>query len=180
MRLPENQVGLNLQLLKEYAEILRLSKRYTLQHIADIEIRQLWLETAQNNVITDVHLQSDTTLKVSKRAITLAHTDKAFAHVSSLAVQRIIVNALIMDVKHSRIAQWTKETNHLTPTLYCFARKALQKQLPTGANLHRWGRTQTALCQLCNKGPQTNKHVLNNCPSSAALARYKVRHDAVL
>jgi len=117
MRLPENRGGLNLQLLKDYAEILRLSKRYTLQHSADIEIKQLWLETKQNNVIIDVLLQSDTTLKVAKSSITLTHTDKALAHVSSLAVQGILVNALIKGVNLSRIAKWMTETNHLTPTL---------------------------------------------------------------
>ena len=43
----------------------------------------------------------------------------------------------------------------LSTTLFCFARKALQQQLPTAANLLRWGKAAAACCTLC-KQTQTN------------------------
>src|SRR6218665_398654 len=65
--------------------------------------------------------------------------------------------------------------------VYNFERKALQQQLPTAANLARWKKTSDSSCQLCNSGkPQTNKHVLSNCSSLAALERYKRRHNGIL
>src|SRR6218665_3630624 len=65
--------------------------------------------------------------------------------------------------------------------VYNFERKALQQQLPTAANLARWKKTSDASCQLRNSGkPQTNKHVLSNCSSPAALERYKSRHNGIL
>jgi len=43
----------------------------------------------------------------------------------------------------------------------------------------RWGRGLSNLCILCN-AIQTNKHILSNCSSLSALARYTVRHDSLL
>ena len=63
--------------------------------------------------------------------------------------------------------------------MFCFVRKSLQQQLPTLANLLRWGKALSASCPLCNQ-LQTNKHVLSNCSSISALHRYKLRHDAIL
>ena len=53
------------------------------------------------------------------------------------------------------------------------------QQLATKSSLHRWGKATDASCPLCHN-IQTNKHVLNNCPSAAVLERYKTRHNAIL
>ena len=55
----------------------------------------------------------------------------------------------------------------------------MQSQLPTLANLKRWGRSVDDKCPLCSN-IQTNKHVLSNCGSKAALSRYTERHNNVL
>ena len=78
----------------------------------------------------------------------------------------------------SEISRWTKVLDELVTPLYNFARKAIIQQLPTAANLVRWGRSQDPLCSLCQNFSQTNKHVLSNCGS--ALDRYKKRHDEIL
>jgi len=63
--------------------------------------------------------------------------------------------------------------------LFNFVIKALQSQLPTLANLTRWGKSLTNKCPSCEQ-PQTNKHVLSNCSSPDALGRYTNRHDKIL
>ena len=71
------------------------------------------------------------------------------------------------------------ESGETRRPLFKFVRKALQQQLPTAANLHRWGKTTDPSCPLCQQC-QTNKHVLSNCGSMIALERYKTRHDSIL
>ena len=63
--------------------------------------------------------------------------------------------------------------------LYNFVRKAIQSQLPTLANLVRWGKKSSNLCPLCNT-TQTNKHVLSNCSNPDVLDRYLERHNRIL
>jgi len=141
---------------------------------------QLWRETASRNINTDARLINGKPLQAVKKEIKLEYVAKSLNHVSSLSVQGILVTAIIDVIKPSNIARWSTEVNNLPSTLFCFARKALQQQLATNANLHRWGKAQNPNCSLCGVAPQTNKHVLNNCGSPAALDRYKVRHDAAL
>lgn len=98
-----------------------------------------------------------------------------------MAVQGVLVNAIFNDINPSirPISNWTKAIENLHSNVFCFLRKALQQQLPTAANLVRWGKAASDTCRLCTQR-QTNKHVLSNCSSLIALERYKVRHDAVL
>ena len=63
--------------------------------------------------------------------------------------------------------------------LFDFVRKALLNQLPTKANLMRWGRSTSNLCPLCN-AVQSNKHVLSNCSNAVVLKRYTERHNKIL
>jgi len=69
---------------------------------------------------------------------------------------------------------WSKSVNQLPGYEYNFVRKAMQSQLPTLNNLHRWGRASSNLCPMCNK-IQSNKHVLSNCSSNGALSRFTRR-----
>ena len=77
------------------------------------------------------------------------------------------------------IGDWSKTVSKLHGYLFNFTFKALQSQLPTLANMARWGKSLTAQCPLCGQ-PQTNKHVLSNCSNTDALARYSNRHDKIL
>ena len=46
---------------------------------------------------------------------------------------------------------------------------------------NRWKKITDKQCVLCKRDiPQTNKHVLSNCPAPAALLRYTSRHNDVL
>ena len=123
-------------------------------------------------------MQNDN-LEGCKKSLNLKFENSALEHVKNLTVQGYLVTAIINFLPPSQISKWVKEAELLSTSLFCFARKALQQQLPTAANLQRWGKLNNGLCVLCGK-LQSNKHVLNNCSAPVALERYKVRHDAVL
>lgn len=179
-RLPLNKGGLNIPSLVEIASSQRLTTRHALKHSSNLDIQQLWHETSTKNINIDVHLGGETMdLKTSKKSLKLKFETAALDHVKTLSVQGVLVNCIIENLSPSQISKWVKEVELLSATLFCFIRKALQQQLATAANLHRWGKITDGLCALC-RHPQTNKHVLNNCSAPAALERYKIRHDAIL
>ena len=72
-----------------------------------------------------------------------------------------------------------KMINSLPSSLFNFSRKAIQSQLPTLANLVRWGRASSNLCPLCG-AVQSNKHVLSNCSHPDALLKFTSRHNKIL
>ena len=84
-------------------------------------------------------------------------------------------------ISRKSFTSWNSLFEHLPQFIFQFARKALQQQLPTASNLHRWKKLQIPMCSLCgiNK-PQTNLHVLPNCFSHKALDRYTQRHNNIL
>ncbi|TWW71596.1 hypothetical protein D4764_16G0000930 [Takifugu flavidus] len=51
--------------------------------------------------------------------------------------------------------------------------------LPSPANLHAWGKSETPTCSLCS-GRGSLEHLLSSCPKSLADGRYSWRHDQVL
>ena len=55
----------------------------------------------------------------------------------------------------------------------------MMSQLPTPHTLKLWNCSSTNLCPKCGVD-QTNKHVLSNCSSPDALARYTDRHNRIL
>ena len=79
------------------------------------------------------------------------------------------------------VAHWSVVLEGVPSTIFKFARKALQRILPTASNLVIWVEISNSECQLCQQGnPQTNKHVLSICSSRVALERYTSRHDDIL
>ena len=87
---------------------------------------------------------------------------------------------MVSDLTPSKqLINWSKSVDLVSGYIYNFVRKAIQSQLPTFDNLHRWGRAHSNICPMCSK-VQTNKHVLSNCSSSGALNRYTIRHDKIL
>jgi hypothetical protein len=178
-RLPLNKCGLNIPSLVEVASMQRLSTRYTMKNSSNSDIKRLWLETSSKNIITDEHLLKNQNLNILKRGLTIEFENSSLKHVETLTIQGTLITEINKALPTSQITKWSNAIKLLTTTLFQFSRKALQQQLPTSANLLRWGKATTAMCSLCQK-PQTNKHVLNNCSSQAALERYKIRHDAAL
>eukprot|EP00066_Takifugu_rubripes_P027132 XP_011616398.1 PREDICTED: uncharacterized protein LOC105418502 [Takifugu rubripes] len=56
---------------------------------------------------------------------------------------------------------------------------AVYDALPSPANLHAWGKSETPTCSLCS-GRGSLEHLLSSCPKSLADGRYRWRHDQVL
>ncbi|XP_061920230.1 uncharacterized protein LOC133660667 [Entelurus aequoreus] len=56
---------------------------------------------------------------------------------------------------------------------------AVYDSLPSPANLHVWGKSETPSCFLCS-GRGSLEHLLSSCPKSLADGRYRWRHDQVL
>ena len=77
------------------------------------------------------------------------------------------------------IQLWKQAMDSLPEHVFNFARNAMMSQLPTLHNLKLWNCSPTNLCPKCGLD-QTNKHVLSNCNSPDALARYTDRHNHVL
>ena len=77
------------------------------------------------------------------------------------------------------IQLWKQSMDTLPGHVFNFTRKAMMNQLPTLHNLKLWNCSSTNLCPKCGSD-QTNKHVLSNCSSSDALARYTDRHNLIL
>ncbi|KAI2645803.1 Regulatory protein RecX [Labeo rohita] len=60
-----------------------------------------------------------------------------------------------------------------------FLVQAVYDVLPTPANLHVWGKSETPSCLLCS-GRGSLEHLLSSCPKALADGRYRWRHDQVL
>lgn len=60
-----------------------------------------------------------------------------------------------------------------------FLVQAVYDALPSPANLHVWGKSETPSCPLCS-GRGSLEHLLSSCPKSLADGRYRWRHDQVL
>ena len=101
------------------------------------------------------------------------NTKTRFKHILSLNIQGDTISSISEHLKRSEISRWTKELDKLAAPLFNFVRKAIVQQLPSAANLVRWGKWLDSLCPLYKNFSQTNKHVLSNCGSSTALDRYK-------
>ncbi|XP_052267689.1 uncharacterized protein LOC127869268 [Dreissena polymorpha] len=65
------------------------------------------------------------------------------------------------------------------PFRFSFLLKSVYDQLPSPANLCRWGLTADPKCSLCDRvGPL--EHVLSSCTTALTQGRYRWRHDLVL
>lgn len=178
MHLPLSKGGLGIPSFKSIAQKQCLSVRAGLRDNSDESIRLVWAETAIKNIPTDSLLKNS---NFSKANQTLDNVLKASAldHVKSLVVQGSLVNAINEEIDNREVKRWSTCTLALSESCFKFARKALQQQLATAANMVRWGRSNSNLCSLCRL-IQTNKHVLANCPAPGPLSRYTNRHNSIL
>lgn len=60
-----------------------------------------------------------------------------------------------------------------------FLVQAVYDALPSPANLHARGKSETPSCPLCS-GRGSLEHLLSGCPKALADGRYRCRHDQVL
>ena len=135
-------------------------------------------DTMDKNVISDSVLITNT-LKDALKIVSKEQQNSATNHLAGLSYQGLSIKSVIDNIVKKNITQWAKMTDSLPSHLYNFVRKAIQSQLPTLANLVRWGKKSSNLCPLCNT-TQTNKHVLSNCSNPDVLDRYLERHNNIL
>jgi hypothetical protein len=175
---PTNRCGMGIPSFKNRMERLRLSKRSTLKSSRNESIRELWNETNLENVDPDSLLLSAPFNK-AKTVLINSQQKEAENHLLGLPYQGKAIKVLLDCVSPKLINDWSKLVEKLPGFLFNFVYKALQSQLPTFANLVRWGKSVSNQCPICGQ-PQTNKHVLSNCSNPDALSRYSNRHDKVL
>ena len=176
---PQNKCGMNIPSLKNRFERLTLSKRAALKNSPNENIRQLWADTSIRNVNSDSLLINNSSSSKASKTLAKSQKEEAVLHLTGLPYQGKSIKILTENLPKNIIADWTKITYFLPGFLFNFTLKALQSQLPTLANLVRWGRASSNLCPLCN-AVQSNKHVLSNCSHPHALSRYTNRHNKIL
>lgn len=177
--LPYAKGGINLSSIKNYSDALQLSKRYNLKNSRNFEINCLFKETSHRNISIDEILLNSNSLAESKRKLTQGFNDHIMANIESLKIQGSTLISLQRSLSQTVIKRWSNRLQTVSEPVFNFVRKALIGVLPTNSQLCRWGRIASGSCPLCN-AVQTNKHVLSNCSSEAALNRYKLRHDCAL
>lgn len=175
---PSKKCGLGIPSFQHRAERLILQKRNSLKHSKSENIRDLWADTCSSNIVTD-SLLGNLPFNQTKAVLKNQQITEASNHFLNLGVQGLITKSVLEVIPEKQISAWSQSLNDLSGYIYNFIRKAIQSQLPTFSNLHRWGRTPSALCPLCDQ-PQTNKHVLSNCGANSALNRYTIRHNLIL
>ena len=179
MELPKNEGGYGIPSLKSTAEKLRLGLRLSLKNNPNIELNNIWMSTHIHNKNLDTFLERKNTKPEVYSLLLTNQQEKIGNHLSTLKIQGSLQKTISTNFTKSYIQTWSNFLDKLPETFFKFVRKALQQQLPTAANLFRWGKILSNRCSLCNE-IQTNKHVLSACGSKSALFRYKNRHDQIL
>lgn len=175
---PITMCGMGIPSIKHRFERLQLSKRNALKKSMNENIRDLWADTSIKNVRAD-SLLSCNSGAVAQRILAETQVEKASEHFIGLPYQGKSVKLVTENISANYIKIWHCVTENLPGFLFNFVRKGLQSQLPTKANLLRWGRSPSNLCPLCN-AVQSNKHVLSNCSNPVVLNRYTERHNKIL
>jgi hypothetical protein len=159
---------------------MRLIKRHALWNSPDNELRFIASDTAQANCRIDEYIAKNKDISKAKNLKT-GHVQKASQHITHLACQGAAFRKIQNIIPKANIGLWSKTVDELHSSKFIFTRKALTQTLPTASNLVRWNRGKDPICHQCTSGvPQTNKHVLSNCSSEAALSRYTKRHNDIL
>jgi hypothetical protein len=157
-----------------------VKKRNSLKSSRQSDVKEVWAATSPMHINSDAFLSNDN-LHASSVALKKSQIDKAACRFFNLKSQGSSSKTVCENVPKSNILIWDSNLFTVSNAFHNFDKKSLQNLLPTSVNLFRWKRINDPACALCAKGiTQTNKHLLSNCDSPAALNRYKIRHDAVL
>ncbi len=177
MPLPAKWLGLDLVLPSMLAQVSRLGTALALQHSQDPKMRVLHELRADKVPFRD--LVADVNRKeAAAKAKALQLTTKR-EKLDGLTVQSNLFKCLRAALTGSEATNWSHHLALINSNIANFARRALMRVLPTNSNLHRWGKLPSDSCPSC-AGPETENHILNNCPTSAQQGRYTWRHNSVL
>ena len=179
LELPRNQGGLGITSLKSTAEKLRLGLRLSLKLSAQDDLKNIWSATRKHNINLDSFSSKTDSKKTAYASLKSAQQQQIQKHLASLKIQGSLQKVITDSFSKACINDWSSFVEELPETLFRFVRMAVQQQLPTAANLYRWGKSTSNKCALCD-GIQTNKHVLSFCSSKVSLHRFKTRHDRIL
>jgi hypothetical protein len=181
LHMPPNKGGMGIISIKSKSQRLALSKRHSLKASTHEDISNLWKDSTLKNIETDSLLLTHSTFASASKELKLGQNLNASNHLLGLSYQGKSLKCVIEQISTKNISLWSTILDSTSACLFNFARKAVQQQLATAANLARWNRIQDPNCTLCKANkPQTNKHVLSNCESPTALQRYTTRHNNVL
>jgi len=175
---PINSCGLGIPTFAQRAARMRLTKRHLLQRSKNQDIRELWEESKGPNTQTD-SLLVDRDHKQAGAFLRAQQARESSNHFLGLPAQGILAKTVKEAVLPKNIQLWKQALDSLSTYDHNFARKAMMNQLPTLHNLKIWNCSSSNQCPKCG-GDQTNKHVLSNCSSQDALARYTDRHNRIL
>ena len=146
-----------------------------------MEIRQFWSDSSAKFVRMDSMLHDHTPIHISSKTMTSAQTSEAEKHFLGLEIQGVATRSILENISAINIKIWNEALESFPQFLFQFARKTLQQQLPTAANLARWKKISDAACHMCSGSkPQTNKHLLSNCSNPLMLDQYLQRHNEIL
>ena len=181
MSMPKYKGGFGIPSFKESYEKMGLSKRLSLKSSEDGDINQIWKDTRSNFVEHETLIERYHSKNSAKQALCDIQSERAQSHFFGLESQGLPAKAVIENIDSRNILAWSGFVDGLSETLFNFARRAFQQQLPTAANLFRWKRSASPNCTLCGQEtPQTNKHLLSNCSAPISLERFTRRHNTIL
>ena len=170
--------GFGIPSLEETSEKLKLKKRFRMKNNSQPDFRQIWFDTTHLNANLDRLVASNDSPKSAAAELHGSAMVAAENHLFSLEVQGASTKTVSENISQKNILIWNKVLDSMPQALFRFTRKAMLQVLPTNSNLAKWTHTIDSTCSLCGAPNQTNKHVLSNC--SAALDRYKIRHNNIL
>ena len=179
LELSKRKGGFGIPLLKTLTLQLRLSLRFSLKNSKDDDLTTIWNQTTNKNAKIDSLIDQQPTKQSAMNLLASEHSLKIDTHISSLKLQGKSFIEIQKALPQKSISNWNSFLESVPDHLFTFARKAMQQQLPTAANLLRWNKISSSSCVLCGLS-QTNKHVLSNCGSEIMLSKYTKRHDRAL
>ena len=173
-----NYCGLGIPTFAQRAARMALTRRHLLQTSRNQCIRELWDASKGPNILVD-SLLDNRDLNKASAILRDSQSKESSDHFLGLKSQGLLAKNVIQSVLPKNIQIWKQTMDSLPGYVFNFARKAMMSLLPTLHNLKLWNCSPSNLCPKCGKD-QTNKHVLSNCSSPDALARYTNRHNQIL
>ena len=170
-QLPSSNISSNI------FKFCKLSMRVILKKSKNKEIRALFKTTSTSNIAIDSVIVNNE----DNPNLALKHQieNNVLEHLAGLTEQNAVMQHMKMEATSKQISTRKQVCDRLPTNIFVFIRRALIFSLLNNSNLHRWGKIDSAACDLCSLR-QTQCHMLANCPVAADEGRYTWRHDSVL
>jgi hypothetical protein len=175
--LPFKQLGQDLTLPSMLYEQAQAGVRLSLAQSTDPAIVDLHKLTQVP--LLDSVIQCSQSRHFNQKLIKKTQLSHYTSKLNSLDDQNLLMNNILSCLSKEEIDSWSKHLSQVTPSVACFAQKAIVRCLPTLANLVRWHKSTVDTCPHCGL-KETDRHVLNNCINAVSEGRYTWRHNAVL